>query len=403
MRYALGPVSMLYGPMEPNERFRSRRDQARRRRRRRRAAALGLLLAVVIAVGAGAQLVGGGHQTAARPAAKSAQAAASATLRPRPLPIEIRGVHVTGALASLPGRLQQFMALKKYGLNTIELDIKDEGGEIGFVPSSVPLAVTSGAARPFYKLRDVVRLARKNGIYLIGRLVTFQDPRLSAARPDLAVHRPDGSVWTTSAGLGWVNPYDRRVWDYNLAIAEVAAKAGFDEIMFDYLRFPSDGDVSSAVYPGRTAQKPGRVIAEFVAYAEKRLRPLGVRISTALFGLSATRDLRIGQVPRWISAHVDTVAPMAYPALYGNGELGIANPSAEPGETVFRTLVDFRRQLNGRKAQLVPWVQDFSGYTLEQVRAQIEAARLAGAKGFLLWNPFGEYTAAALAPADQLG
>src|SRR3990172_58485 len=239
MRYALGPVSMLYGPMEPNERFRSRRDQARRRRRRRRAAALGLLLAVVIAVGAGAQLVGGVHRTAARPAAKSAQAAASATLRPRPLPIEIRGVHVTGALASLPGRLQQFMALKKYGLNTIELDIKDEGGEIGFVPSSVPLAVTSGAARPFYKLRDVVRLARKNGIYLIGRLVTFQDPRLSAARPDLAVHRPDGSVWTTSAGLGWVNPYDRRVWDYNLAIAEGAAKAGFDQIIFYYLRFPS--------------------------------------------------------------------------------------------------------------------------------------------------------------------
>ena len=156
------------------------------------------------------------------------------------------------------------MALKKYGLNTIELDIKDEGGEIGFVPSSVPLAVTSGAARPFYKLRDVVRLARKNGIYLIGRLVTFQDPRLSAARPDLAVHRPDGSVWTTSAGLGWVNPYDRRVWDYNLAIAEVAAKAGFDEIMFDYLRFPSDGDDDGEQEPeGRSAApapSPARLV-----------------------------------------------------------------------------------------------------------------------------------------------
>lgn len=387
---------MLYGSLDPNERFRARRADRRRRRRRRRAAVLAVALVAVLAVGAGMQLATGQGQRAAAPAAAQAKAAAPL---PRPLPIEVRGVHVTGALASLPGKLAEYVGYTRHGLNTIELDVKDEGGEVSFVPSAVPLAATSGAGRPYYRPRDVARLAHRHGVYLIGRVVSFQDPFLAAARPDLAIKRPDGSVWRTSAGLAWVNPYDRRVWDYVVSVAEVAARAGFDEIMFDYIRFPSDGDVSGAVYPGKTTQRRGRVIADFVEYAESRLQPLGVRVSTALFGLSATRDLRIGQVPRWISEHVDTVSPMAYPSLYSNGELGIADPYASPGETVFRTLADFRRQLKGRQVHLIPWVQNFAGYGVEQVRAQIDAARLQGAKGFLLWNPEGTYTVQALAPA----
>jgi hypothetical protein len=387
---------MLYGSLDPNERFRARRADSRKRRRRRRAAVLAVALAAVLAVGAGMQLATGAGQ---RATPSRAAAAKAPTTTPRPLPIEVRGVHVTGALASLPGKLAEYVGYTRHGLNTIELDIKDEGGEIAFVPSAVPLAASSGAARPYYRPRDVARLAHGRGVYLIGRLVSFQDPVLASARPDLAIKRPDGSVWRTSAGLAWVNPYDRRVWDYVVSVAEVAARAGFDEIMFDYVRFPSDGDVGSAVYPGRTTEKRGRVIAGFLAYAKRRLEPLGVRVSTALFGLAATRDLRIGQVPRWIAEHVDTVSPMAYPSLYVNGELGIPDPYASPGETVFRTLSDFRRQLKGRQVHLIPWVQDFSGYGLEQVSAQIDAARLHGAKGFLLWNPEGRYTVKALAPA----
>ena len=170
----------------------------------------------------------------------------------------------------------------------------------------------------------------------------------------MAIKRPDGSLWTTSAGLAWVNPYDRRVWDYAVSVAASAARAGFDEIMLDYVRFPSDGDVGSAVYPGRTSVPKGELIASFVAYAKQRLAPLGVRVSTALFGLSATRDMGIGQVPRWISQHVDHVHPMAYPGLYGGGELGIVTPSAEPGETVFRTLVDFKQQVKGSRRAADP-------------------------------------------------
>lgn len=390
---------MLYGPMDPNERFRARRDQTRRTKRRRRAAVLALLLLAVIAVVMGARFVSANQSTSARasdPAASTTPRAAAAG-SPRPLPVEIRGVHVTGALASIPGKFREYVGYKRYGLNTIELDVKDEGGEIGFAPSDVPLARTVGATRPFYNPKALVALAHRNGIYMIGRVVCFQDPKLAQGRPDLAIQRPDGSVWTTSAGIGWVNPYDRRVWDYCASVGEAAATAGFDQIMFDYVRFPSDGDVASAVYPGKTSVARGRVIADFVGYAKKRLEPHGTRVSIALFGLSATRDLGIGQVPRWISKYVDSVSPMSYPVLYGGGELGLASPAAQPGETVFRTLTDFRRQVRGSRAQLVPWVQDWN-YTPQQVLAQIAAARLQGAKGYLLWNASGLYTKAALAP-----
>jgi hypothetical protein len=401
------PVSMLYGPMDPNERFRARRDRMRRSKRRRRAALFALLLLVVIALAMGARFVGESKSGATRTAAADGAAATMTPIAtagsPRPLPLEIRGVHVTGALASLPGKFKEYVGYRRYGLNTIELDVKDEGGEIGFQRLDVPLAKTVGATRPFYDAKALVALAHRNDIYMIGRVVCFQDPKLAQGRPDLAIQRPNGSVWTTSAGLGWVNPYDRRVWDYCVSVAEAAAKAGFDQIMFDYVRFPSDGDVASAVYPGKTSVPRGRVIAAFVQYAKERLEKQGVRVSAAVFGLSASRDLGIGQVPRFISKHADSISPMSYPVLYGGGELGLASPADQPGETVFRTLTDFRRQLKGSRAQIVPWVQDWS-YTPDQVRAQIAAARLQGAKGYLLWNASGIYTKAALAPeTNELG
>ena len=391
---------MLYPSLDPNERFRARRDTGRRRRRRRRAALLGILLLIVLALAGGMTLAGKGQNAASRAnggAAAEDAAAVQIAIRPRPLPVEVRGVHVTGALASLPGKLDEYMALTKAGLNTIELDIKDEGGDIAFAPAGLPLARKAGAVRSYYSPKQVVRQMHRKGIYVIGRVVVFQDPLLAQARPDFAIRRADGSIWTTTDGLAWVNPYDRRVWDYSVKIAASAARAGFDEIMLDYVRFPTDGDVSNTVYPGKTRVPKGELIASFIAYAKERLGPLGVRVSTALFGLSATRDMGIGQVPKWIAQHVDHVHPMAYPALYGGGELGIVSPSAEPGETVFRTLVDFKRQVRGSHVQLIPWIQDWN-YNPEQVQQQVRAARLQGAKGYLLWNANGLYTKSALAP-----
>jgi hypothetical protein len=398
-------MSMLFEPLEPNERFRARRAAARRRIRRRRQAAIGVLLAALVSVALGAKVVtGGGEAPAAeaQPAAPTAPKAAAA--QPRALPAEVRGVHVTMALASLRGKFEEYLALTAEGLNTIQLDVKDENGEIGFVPSAVPLAKTVGAARPYYAPRRLARLAHASGVYLIGRVVVFEDPRLAEGAPELAIENSDGSVWRNHGGLAWTNPYDRRVWEYNVSVAEVAARAGFDEIQFDYVRFPTDGDVDDAVFPGATATKPGWVIAQFLQYAAKRLKPLGVRVSADVFGLSATRDLGIGQVPKRIARYVDAIYPMVYPSHYGAGEYGLEDPNATPGDTVAYSLTHFRREIRGGKALLIPWLQDFSHgrtYGLTEVREQIDAARQLGARGYLLWNPLGVYTPGALTPRSS--
>jgi len=392
---------MLFPPIDPNERFRGRRAAVRRRKRRQRAALVGALLGVVAALGLGAQLVSDGADRAPNQSTSAPEATAASSSGPRPLPVEIRGVHVTMGLASLPGKLEEYIDLERDGLTAIELDIKDENGQVGFAASSVKLAQTVGATRDFYDARAAARLVHERGLYLIGRIVTFEDPVLAHGRPDLAVRRSDGSVWEDSAGLGWTNPYDRRVWEYNVDIAIAAAKAGFDEIMFDYVRFPSDGDVDGAVYSNRAAMRKNDAAPAFARYASSRLEPLGVRVSAAVFGLSAMRDMGIGQIPRRMAPHLHAVYAMTYPSLFGAGELGLADPSSSPGATVSRALRRFNRALQGRDALLLPWVQDFSfttPYGVDEVRAQIYSARLAGAKGYLIWNASGVYTDGTLTP-----
>jgi hypothetical protein len=391
---------MLFPPIDPNERFRQRRAGSRRRKRLRRAALIGASLGGVALLGLGAQFVGGASDVSVGQTLPSISTARSG---PRALPIEIRGVHVTMGLASLPGRLESYLDLRHQGLTAVELDVKDENGQVGFVPRGVPLARSVGAVRSYYTARSVARLVHARGLYLIGRVVVFEDPMLTRSRPALAVQRADGSVWRDGAGLGWANPYDRRVWKYDTDIAVAAARAGFDEILFDYVRFPSDGDVGATVYRNPSNLAKGDAIPGFIRYATRRLDPLGVRVSAAVFGLSAVRDLGIGQVPRRIAPLLHAVYPMTYPSLFGPGELGLTDPSATPGATVSLALRTFRRAVRGTNALLVPWVQDFSfsrQFGIDQVRAQIDAVRLAGAKGYLLWNPHGLYTNGALAPAN---
>ena len=357
---------------------------------------------MVAALGLGARLVGEGTNAVSGQPENAPEVLAASGSGARALPVEIRGVHVTMGLASLPGKLEEYVDLERDGLTAIELDVKDENGQVGFSASSLKLAREVGATRDFYDARAAARLVHDRGLYLIGRVVVFEDPVLSHGRPDLAVRRSDGSVWEDSAGLGWTNPYDRRVWEYNVDIAIAAAKAGFDEIMFDYVRFPSDGDVDGAVYSKRPAgMKKNDAAPAFVRYASNRLKPLGVRVSAAVFGLSAMRDMGIGQIPRRMAPHLHAVYAMTYPSLFGAGELGLADPGASPGATVARALRRFNRALQGHDALLLPWVQDFSfttPYGVDEVRAQIYSARLAGAKGYLIWNASGVYTDGTLTP-----
>jgi hypothetical protein len=380
---------------------RARRLAAARRRRARRRLTLAVATLLALAGFLAGTLMGARDSgPEATPATTAAVAGATEKQRgPRPYPDEVRGVHVTVALASIPGKLREYLDLP--GLNTLEVDVKDENGELGFVPSSVPLARQIGAAKRYYRPREVARLAHRDGVYLIGRVVVFEDPILSEQRPALAIRTRDGGVWRNHAGLGWANPYDKRVWDYNVAVGRAAARAGFDEIQFDYVRFPSDGPIESAVFAGARGQDPGWTIARFLDYAATRLRAEGVRVSADVFGLSAARDLGVAQFPARLARYVDALYPMVYPSHYNDGEYGLTSPVGLPGATVARSLADFKKRMRGSKAVLIPWLEDFSfsgDVSPEHVRAQITAARRQGAKGYLLWNPLGEYTEGALAP-----
>jgi hypothetical protein len=315
------------------------------------------------------------------------------------LPEEIRGVHVTMALMTLEGKLDEYIGMKRDGLTTIELDVKDENGEMGFVSPHATLAKKIGAAQTYYDANHVVNKIHNAGLYLIGRVVVFEDPYLAEHKPAMAIQRRGGGIWTNSIGLGWSNPYNEKVWDYNVDIAEAAARAGFDEIMFDYIRFPTDGDLSTAVFPGKVKERKGETLTRFLTYARERLHPLGVRISAAVFGLSGVRDLGIGQRPKMLAKQLDAIYPMVYPSHYGAGELGIDDPNANPQQTVALSLQAFRQQLKGSDARMIPWLQDFSlgrTYKLADVKAQILAARRMKSQGFLLWNAEGVYTAEAL-------
>jgi hypothetical protein len=384
--------------LDPDDRFRQRRAQSRRRRRlRRTVGAIALLLAAAaVVVGAGA-LPDRSDETSAEPTAAKRKAAAPPKRTGPAVPKEIRGVHVTMALASLDGKLAEYTRIP--GINTIQLDVKDENGEVAFHRLAPPLAKRVGSAMRYYDPVKAAKQVHSEGLFLIGRVVCFEDPILSKGRPELAIRTSGGAVWQNHAGLGWTNPYQKRVWDYNLRIAQAAARAGFDEIQFDYVRFPSDGDIESAVFPGKRNEAMGVTIARFAHYATKRLRPMGVRVSVDVFGLAATRDLGIGQSPRRLSKIVDAIYPMVYPSHYGPGEYGLTSPVSVPGKTVGRSLRDFRRQMRRGKAQLVPWLEDFSftgTTTLTHVQEQIRAARRWKSGGFLLWNPSGVYTEGAL-------
>ena len=375
----------------------ARREQLRHVHRRRRAAA-GALLTLLVAGLAGAWTVFGGDSRTPSSKPETVAAPTTTTKKQRvapahvAMPEQVRAVHVgVGAMGDL-SRFWKLATPDGKGLNALQIDIKDENGEIGFVANVPSLARKSGAARPYYDANEVVRQAHARDVYVIGRIVTFKDPAIAKARPDLAVKTQSGEVWFDGSG-NWLNHYDPRVWNYLIGLAKAGAKAGMDEIQFDYVRFPSEGDPQdTAVWPNARKEPYSTTIERFVAKARKELKPYGVKLSIDVFGLAATHELGIGQDIKKLAKHVDVVSPMAYPSHYASGEYNIPDPPQAPYETVVFTMGDFRAAVRGTDATIRPFLQDFYGYTPEQVKAQVRAAVEGGAKGWLLWNPLSQYT-----------
>ena len=292
------------------------------------------------------------------------------------------------------------------GMNAVVIDIKDFSGYVAY---DTGLDEVKNYKAERLDIKDVDGLIKKlhdNNIYVIARMTVFQDPVLAKARPDWAVkNKYTKGLWYDRNGLSWINPVASASWDYYVAISQDAVRRGFDELNYDYIRFPSDGDMTALVFAGWNGNKPkAEIIGEFYEYLRKSLPD--VRLSADLFGFVTTHtdDLGIGQIIEEAFASFDYICPMVYPSHYPPTYLGFQNSAAHPYEVVYASMKGGMERLRAykeknpeSKTQFRPWLQDFNmgaDYTQAMVEAQIKATRDAlgeNYSGFMLWNARNVY------------
>jgi hypothetical protein len=288
-------------------------------------------------------------------------------------------------------------------LNALVIDVK---GDRGMIPyrSSVPLATEVGGQK-IITVRDAEGLMasfKEKGIYTIARIVVFKDNLLAGARPDLAVKTPTGEPWRDRESLAWVDPFRKEVWDYNIQIAVEAAKLGFDEIQFDYVRFPDSH--SPRFSQPSTEEARVKAITGFLQEARSKLAPYNVFTAADVFGYICwnLNDTDIGQKLDPIASAVDYLSPMLYPSGFQFGIPGFRNPVQNPYEIVYLSLKKAQERTKISPLRFRPWLQAFKDYAFDrrqfngkELRDQISASEKFGSHGWMLWNPINQYTTAA--------
>ncbi|MGB8650203.1 MAG: putative glycoside hydrolase [Mycobacteriales bacterium] len=320
-------------------------------------------------------------------------------------PSNIRAVHMTGrAWAYSKLRLPVIALVKQHRINAVELDIKDEDGIVNF-PSRVPMAARVGARAAFYDAAKTTASLHRMGVRVIGRIVAFNDPKLADwamahGHHDWVIQNPDGSKYLYGYNKhGFSNFAAKPVRQYNEDLAVEAVKAGFDDVVYDYVRRP-DGPIAKMRFPGLKGN-PEDAIAGFLAEAQAQIRPLGGSLGAAAFAQAATRPKSTAQNIHKMAQHLDVVIPMDYPSHWNPGEYGVPDPYVGAYQIVQRSLVDWRKQVKGTGCVVVPWLQDenFRGrYDAAKVQQQIAGARANGIPGWLMWSAKAVYTGAAYSP-----
>jgi hypothetical protein len=350
-----------------------------------------------------------GYRAASATAAELAAAGGAIRLQPftpRALYLTVYGV------GSSSLRNSALALIRAGAANALVIDLK---GDRGIVPyrSAVPLTASPGA-RPITTVKDLpalVKTLHAQGVYLIARIVTFKDDPLASAHPELAIKRTSGGLFRDNEGLAWTDPFQPAVWDYNISLAEEAARAGFDEVQFDYVRFPDSSAMLSLAKPSTQANRVA-AISGFLAEARRRLAPYNVFIAVDIFGYVCwnTDDTGIGQRLEAMAASADYLSPMLYPSGFRFGIPGVRNPVANSYAIVSQSLAEARRRLGVSPKRFRPWLQAFRDYGFDrrlfdadEVADQIRAAQAAGADGWMLWNPRNTYEGAGLTAAPQPG
>jgi len=331
-------------------------------------------------------------------------------------PKVVRAVYLTAPSGGREDKIQAIIDMKKDGLNAVVIDIKDSFGVVAY-DSQLDTVNRYGLERKFISdLAALVQRFHDEGIYVIARVAVFQDTALAEARPELAVHdrsklnaaggaMSKKTLWRDGKNLAWVDPSSREVWEYVVALSNDALSYGFDELNYDYIRFPSDGKISSIVY---SVTKPDASypvqIRGFMQYLREQLHDTVLSVDLFGFTMVKKEDIGIGQIVEDAYAYFDYVAPMVYPSHYPTGFMGYKNPAAWPYEIIADSMQKGQARLDAYQAtasttaKLRPWLQDFdlgADYDAAMIGKQIQATEdMLGEQyaGYMLWNPSSNYT-----------
>ncbi|MFT6829607.1 MAG: hypothetical protein ACJAV6_000438 [Candidatus Paceibacteria bacterium] len=318
-------------------------------------------------------------------------------------PDSVRAIYMSSWVAgttSLRNKLIEFV--ENSDVNAVIIDIKDSTGVISFDMDHPLIDELETDSSRIRNIEGLIEELHAKNIYVIGRLTAFQDPLLSGKKPEWSFKRVDnGALWEDRKGLSFINPRYEGPWNYLATIAEESYKVGFDEINIDYIRFPSDGEISNIDYQLSEGETRPDVMKRFYEYMDTRIRGKGIPMSADIFGLVTTTkgDIGIGQIFEDIYPHFDAIAPMVYPSHYSTGFFGFENPNANPYQVVTQSMTAGMERaiaIGEDPQKLRTWIQDFSlgspSYGVTEVRAQIDATFDIGLDSYMSWDPKNKYT-----------
>lgn len=320
-------------------------------------------------------------------------------------PDSVKAIYMTSWVAGTSSMRERLVdIIDETEVNAVVIDIKDDTGKISFLLDKEPFKSLGSSENRIPNIKEFIERLHEKDVYVIGRIATFQDPYLIKKWPEEAVKTKldKDKLWRDRKGLGWFDAGSEKVWDYVTTLAEESYALGFDEINFDYIRFPSDGNMQDIYFPISEGKNKPEVLESFFKHLNEELR-VGdnpITISADIFGMTTTNtdDLGIGQVLEKALPYFDFVSPMVYPSHYPNNWNGYSNPAEKPYEVIYDAMskaVERAKIMGEDPDKLRPWLQDFNlgaVYTAEMVRAQIKATYDVGLDSWLMWDPKNIYT-----------
>lgn len=323
--------------------------------------------------------------------------------------VNVKGIYVTASVAGSDTINDLIALIDTTELNAMVIDVKDDLGRITYGMDSTLVKEIKADTNVIADMKELVKNLKEKGIYLIARIVAFKDPYLAEKRQELAIKKRDGSLFRDDNGDGWVNPYNKKVWEYLVEVASQAAAIGFDEIQFDYIRFSTNKGIADADF-GEEAKTKSKedIIIEFTKYAYEQIKPLGVAVSADVYGTIISSSIDSGLVGQnyvEMSKYLDYICPMIYPSHFGEGNYGVKYPDLEPYHIINKVLNASKTKLDQipeteHRAIVRPWLQDFTAtwvkkhmkYGSTEIKEQVRGVYDAGYEEWLLWNAGANYT-----------